>query len=93
MHNPRHHFFDSRSEETVYESGEEVEASGRSKADPNKLISEANSLIERLELLIIETKAGHERLYDEKLDIFKQLLSVNIINHEQQDSFVFNYGK
>ena len=51
-----------------------------------------NSLIERLELLVLETKAGHDGLYDEMLDISKQLLSMNIINQEQLDSFVFNYG-
>ena len=52
-----------------------------------------NSLVERLELLILETKAGHDGLYDEMLDISKQLLSMNIINQEQLDNFVFNYGK
>ena len=52
-----------------------------------------NGLIERLELLILETKAGHDGLYDELLDISKQLLSMNIINQEQLDNFVFNYGK
>ena len=45
------------------------------------------------EVLILETKAGHDGLYDEMLDISKQLLSMNIINHEQLDNFVFNYGK
>ena len=52
-----------------------------------------NSLIERLELLILETKTGHDGLYDEMLDISKQLLSMNIINQDQLDNFVFNYGK
>ena len=52
--------------------------------------ADPNNLIERLELLILETKAGHDGLYDEMLDISKQLLS---INHEQLDNFVFNYGK
>ena len=52
-----------------------------------------NSLIERLELLILETKAGHDGLYDKMLDVSKQLLSMNIINQDQQDNFVFNYGK
>ena len=52
-----------------------------------------NSLIEIPELLILETKAGHDGLYDEMLDISKQLLSMNIINQEQLDNFVFNYGK
>ena len=84
--NPRHHTVDSSSEETVYESGEELEGSGLSKADPH-------DLIERLELLILETKAGHDGLYDEMLDISKKLLSMNIINQEQLDNFVFNYGK
>ena len=54
---------------------------------------DANSLIERLELLILETNAGHDALYDEMLDISKQLLSMNIINQDQLDNFVFNYGK
>ena len=52
-----------------------------------------NGLVERLELLILETKAGHDGLYDEMLDISKQLLSMNFINQEQLDNFVFNYGK
>ena len=57
-----------------------------SKPDPN-------NLIERLELLILETKAGHDGVHDEMLDISKQLLSMNIINQDQLDNFVFNYGK
>ena len=73
-------------EEIDYETDKQIEASGRSKADPD-------ILIERLELLILETKAGHDGLYDEMLDISKQLLSMNIINQEQLDNFVFNYGK
>ena len=52
-----------------------------------------NNLIERLELLILETKAGYDGLYDEMLYISKQLLSMNIINQEQLDNFVFNYSK
>ena len=55
--------------------------------------ADPNNLVERLELLILETKAGHDGLYDEMLDISKQLLSMNIINQEQLDNFVFNYGK
>ena len=51
------------------------------------------NIIERLELIILETKAGHDGLYNELLDISKQLLSMNIINQEQLDNFVFNYGK
>ena len=43
--------------------------------------------IERLELLILETKVGHEGLYDEMLNISKQLLSVNMIIQERLDSF------
>ena len=57
-----------------------------SNPDPNKLI-------ERLDILILETKAGHDRLYDEMLDISEQLLYLKIINQEQLDNFVFNYGK
>ena len=52
-----------------------------------------NNLVERLELLILETEAGLDGLYDEMLDISKQLLSMNIINQNQLDNFVFNYGK
>ena len=48
-----------------------------------------NNLVERLKLLIQETKAGHDGLYDELLDISKQLLSMNIINQEQLDNFFF----
>ena len=62
-------------------------------SNPNSLIYEAGFLIERLELLILETKAGHNGLCDEMLDISKQLLSMKIINQEQLDNFVFNYGK
>ena len=83
---PRRDSFSSES--TVYDTNEEeeVKASGLTKTDPN-------SLVERLELLILETKAGHDGLYDEMLDISKQLLSMNIINQEQLDNFVFNYCK
>ena len=49
-----------------------------------------NNLIERLELLI---KAGHFGLHDEMQSKSKQLLSMNIINQDQLDNFVFNYGK
>ena len=54
---------------------------------------DSNSLIEKLELLILETKAGHDGLYDEMLDVSQQLLTMNIINQEQLDNFVFNNGK
>ena len=77
------------SESTVYDTNEEeeeVKASGLTKTDPN-------NLIERLEILILELKAGHDGLYDEMLDISKQLLSISIINQEQLDNLVFNYGK
>ena len=57
------------------------------------LFADPNSSIERLELLIQEPKAGHDGLYDEMLDISEQLLSMNIINQEQLDNFIFNYGK
>ena len=84
-------------EETDYETDYEtdprsgytdpqIEASGLNSRDPN-------SLIERLELLQLETKAGHDGLYDEMLDLSKQLLSMNIINRDQLDNYVFNYGK
>ena len=53
----------------------------------------ADSLIERLELHILETKTGHDGLYAEMLNISKQLLSMNIINQENLDNFVFSYGK
>ena len=69
-------------EETDYETDKQIEASGLTKADPN-------NLTERLELLILETKAGHDGLYDQMLDISEQLLSMNIINQEQLDNFVF----
>ena len=61
--------------------------------DQGTCFADPNNLIERLELLILETKAGHDGLYDEMLDISKQLLSMNIINQKQLDNFVFNYGK
>ena len=52
------------------------------------LNSNPNSLVERLKLLILETKAGHHGLHDEMLDISKQLLSMNIIIQDQLDNFV-----
>ena len=53
---------------------DDVYGSGlNSKANPN-------SLIERLDLLTLETKPGHDGLDDEMLDISKQLFSMNIIN-------------
>ena len=59
----------------------------------NGLICKAVSLIERLEPLILETKAGHDGLYDERLKISKQLLSMIFYNKEQLDNFLFIYGK
>ena len=64
-----------------------------SNTDQRTCFADPNSLVERLELLILETKAGHYGLYDEMLDMSKQLLSMNIINQDQLDNFVFNYGK
>ena len=57
------------------------------------IVIDPNSLKERLELLVLETKAGHDGLYDEMLNISKQLLPMNIVNQEQLDNFVFIYGK
>ena len=48
-----------------------------------------NGLVERLELIILKTKTGHDGLYDEMLDISKQLFSKNIIDQEQLDNFFF----
>ena len=50
------------------------------------------NLVERLEFLILEPKAGHDGLYDEMLDLSKPLLSMIIINQEQLDIFPFNYS-
>ena len=52
----------SASEKTVYETEEEIEDRGLVKNYPN-------TLIERLELLILETKAGHDGLYNEMLHL------------------------
>ena len=52
-----------------------------------------NNLVERLELLILETKAGHDGLYNEILKISIQLLSMINNNQEQLDNYVFNYSK
>ena len=83
---PRRDSFSSESNVfDTNEEEEEVKSSGLLKTDPN-------SLVERLELLLLETRAGHDGLHDEMLDIFKHL-SMNIINQEQLDNFVFNYGK
>ena len=72
-------------EETEYETDKQTESSSHSKANPN-------NLIERLELIILETKEGHDGLYDETLDKTIHLLSMITINQEQLDNFVFNYG-
>ena len=61
--------------------------------DQGNCFADPNNLIERLELLILETKAGHDGLHDEILDISKQLLPMKIINQDQLGNFVFNYGK
>ena len=59
----------------------------------NDLINEvADSLIERLELLIFETKSGHDVLYDEILKISKKLLSTNTITLEKLDILIWNNG-
>ena len=81
--------------ETDYETDKQIEASGLSKADQRSChhYVDPNNQEEGLELLLLETKVGHDGLYDEMLDIYKQLLSMNIINQEQLDNFVFNYGK
>ena len=72
-------------EETDYETDKQIEASGLRNPNPN-------NLVERQELLILKTKAGHDGLYDEMLIISKQLLSMNIIKKEQIDNFVFIFG-
>ena len=41
--------------------------------------ADPNTLVERLELLVLETKAGHDGLYEERVNISKQLLSMNFI--------------
>ena len=81
-------------EETEYKTDTQIEASGLTKTDPNNQRScHLNGLVERLEFLILETKTGYDGLYDEMLDLSKQLLSMHFINQEQLDNFVFNYGK
>ena len=59
----------------------------------NQSCNSSNNLTERLELLILQTKADHDEIIDETLNISKNLLSMNIIKKEQLDNFVFNYGK
>ena len=78
--------------ETDYETDKQIEASDLSKAKQRSChhYVDPNSSIERLELLLLETKAGHDGLYDEMLDISQQLLSMNTINQEKLDNFVFN---
>ena len=74
---------EEKEEKTDYGTDKQIEASGLTKTDPNNQRScHLNVLVERSELLIPETKAGHDGLYDEMLDISKQLLSMNIINQE-----------
>ena len=69
-------------EETVYKSAEQMKASGLSKTNPiNQRSGHVTGLVERLELLILETKVGHDGLYDEMLKI-----TMNNINQEQLDN-------
>ena len=79
----------SKSEETLYDTTEETEIEARAIMKSNH----PNRLVERRELLVLETKAGHDGLHDEMLYISKQLLYLNIISRELLDTFVFNYGK
>ena len=79
-------------EETAYESNEEdeIETNALSKGlRPWFPKVNPNTLSERLELLILETKSVHDGLYDEMIDITKQLLSRKNINQEQLDYFCF----
>ena len=63
---------------------------GRHLIDHNNQRScHVNGLVERFQLPILETKAGLDSLYDKMLKISKQLLSMNIINQEHLDFFVF----
>ena len=94
---------EERKEETDYETDKQIEAIGLSKGLRFWLVSDQqlcgfpnvnpNSLIERLEFFILETRALHDGLYVEMLHISKQLLSINFINQKQLDNFVFHYGK
>ena len=56
----QHDTSDDDQEETDYETDKQIEASGLRNPNPNNLVG-------RLELLILETKAGHDGLYDEML--------------------------
>ena len=75
--------------ETDYETDKQIEASGLSKANQRSChhFVDPNNLVERLELLILETNAGKDGLYDEMLDISEQLLSMNTIKQERLDNF------
>ena len=57
---------DFSSEETVFESDEEVKAIDLSNALGCYTRVDPNNLTERLELIILETKAGHDELYNVK---------------------------
>ena len=60
-----------------------------------KSLSEVNpyNLLERIELFILESKADHDRLSDEMLNISKKILSISLASQEHLDNFVFNNGK
>ena len=70
---------DPRSGYTDYKTDKHIEASGLSKTNQRRGSAlgsaschhyvDPNNLVERLGLLMLETKAGHDRLYDEMLDI------------------------
>ena len=61
--------------------------------DQGTCFADPNNLKERLEKLKLETKTGHDGSHDEMLKTSDQLLSMNIINKEQLDIFLFSYGK
>ena len=52
-----------------------------------------DSLVSRLELLITETKTGHDGLYDEMLKVSTKILLMNVTAQEKPDNFIINYVK
>ena len=63
-----------RAKDDVYDRGLNSNPDQRScqqHVDQGNCFADPNNLIERLELLILETKAGHDGLHDEMLDISK----------------------
>ena len=66
-----HHEEILRAKKTVFEIEEEIEGS-RLKINPRSVVLDHNNLAERLDVFILKTKAEHDLLNDERLNLSTQ---------------------